>query len=142
MASKDAGKNWRSLHKEDKKAYDMAYRATHEEELKNKAKIYQQVNKEKLNLYNKTLHINKKTIVIEHYGGKCACCGETEISFLTMDHVNGGGNQHRKEIFNGNKHGNIYPWLITNGFPSDFQILCWNCNLSKAFLGQCAHKGG
>ena len=29
---------------------------------------------------------------------KCACCGEKELSFLTIDHINGKGNIHRKEM--------------------------------------------
>src|SRR3990172_11531866 len=33
------------------------------------------------------------------YGGPvCACCGETQDAFLTLDHVNGGGNAERKKI--------------------------------------------
>src|SRR5690606_39680958 len=35
---------------------------------------------------------------IMHYGGKCACCGESTYEFLCLDHSNGGGNQHRKEV--------------------------------------------
>ena len=34
--------------------------------------------------------------VMAHYGNKCACCGETAQAFLTLDHTNGGGRQHRK----------------------------------------------
>lgn len=29
---------------------------------------------------------------------KCACCGDGHIEFLTIDHINGDGNKHRKEI--------------------------------------------
>jgi hypothetical protein len=30
---------------------------------------------------------------------KCVCCGETERDFLTLDHINGGGGQHRVADF-------------------------------------------
>src|SRR5689334_23309544 len=32
--------------------------------------------------------------VIAAYGGKCACCGETEQKFLTIDHEEGTGAEH------------------------------------------------
>lgn len=76
-----------------------------------------------------------KEQVIEHYGGKCACCGESNIKFLTVDHINGGGRKHRVKVFN-----KIYHWLIKHNFPPDYQILCWNCNCGKAINhGVCPH---
>ena len=63
-------------------------------------------------------------IIINHYGGKCACCGETNIDLLTIDHMNGGGKKHLKEIGN----CNFYRWLRDNGFPTGFRVLCFNCN--------------
>lgn len=74
--------------------------------------------------------------VIQHYGGKCVCCGETKIEFLAMDHINGGGRKHRASI----KNSNMYRWIKKNGYPNDFQILCHNCNMAKGFYGQCPHK--
>lgn len=76
-----------------------------------------------------------RTLVINHYGGKCACCGEKEYRFLTIDHKNNDGAQHRKTIGK-----TLYYWLYQNGFPKEFQILCWNCNCSRHFWGKCPHK--
>ena len=81
-------------------------------------------------------HRRRRMEVIDHYGGKCACCSETELKFLGMDHVNGGGNEHRRQM----KSQNIYVWLKKNNWPDEFQVLCHNCNLSKGFYGQCPHK--
>lgn len=74
------------------------------------------------------------------YGGyECACCGETEPKFLTLDHVNNDGAQHRKEI--GNRGAGIFKWLRDNEYPTGFQILCMNCNHGKALnKGICPHK--
>jgi hypothetical protein len=72
---------------------------------------------------------------IEHYGGCCACCGETELVFLTMDHIDGGGTQHNKEI-NG---AHLAQWLFKMGFPEGFQVLCFNCNWAKSH-GGCPHQ--
>ena len=33
--------------------------------------------------------------VLDHYGRACSCCGETEPAFLTIDHVNNDGAEHR-----------------------------------------------
>lgn len=78
-----------------------------------------------------------KLLVYTKYGKKCACCGEAEFSFLTIDHIGGGGNKHRKLI--GKTSSRIYRWLRNNNFPEGFQILCANCNQSKSQNGQCAH---
>lgn len=34
---------------------------------------------------------------LQAYGGKCACCGESNVEFLAIDHINGNGNKHRAE---------------------------------------------
>lgn len=71
----------------------------------------------------------------------CACCGEKHLEFLSIDHINGGGNKHRKEMVNqGGSGGNIYWWLIKNDFPPGFQVLCHNCNMAKGFYGHCPHQ--
>jgi hypothetical protein len=74
--------------------------------------------------------------VINHYGGKCVCCGETTFEFLCMDHTYGGGTEHRKEV----PGKSIIKWLEENGYPEDFQVLCHNCNQAQAFYDVCPHK--
>ena len=66
----------------------------------------------------------------------CMCCGEKEIKFLCIDHINGGGVKHRKQI----KGGNIYLWLKKNNYPSGFRTLCHNCNSAFGFYGECPHN--
>lgn len=81
-----------------------------------------------------------RKIVLSHYGDRCECCGEKNKEFLTIDHVDGGGNIHRRKI---NRHGvKFYAWLIHNNFPDNpkLQILCWNCNLSMGIYKYCPHK--
>lgn len=78
-----------------------------------------------------------------HYGNgdpRCACCGLSNYEYLVIDHADGGGNRHRRE--NG-IHGNtIYSWLIRNGLPSGFRVLCFNCNFALGAQGSCHHEGG
>lgn len=75
------------------------------------------------------------------YGGVCQCCREARMVFLVIDHVAGGGNEHRRSISNGRMGGSyaFYRWLNTNKFPPGFQVLCHNCNFAKSH-GGCPHQ--
>lgn len=77
---------------------------------------------------------------LDHYGRRCACCGETEESFLAIDHTDGGGTQHRKA--EGITGSGIYLWLKKNGYPAGFRTLCHNCNLARGYYGCCPHEEG
>ena len=100
-------------------------------------KTHKQSRNETGRRYNKRL----KATVIGHYGGKRACpgCKETNMAFLTIDHIKGGGTRHRRNISRGN---GFYLWLIRHKFPKGFQVLCFNCNFGKwANGGICPHNG-
>lgn len=87
----------------------------------------------------KNRRIKLRKIVISHYSlgeNKCACCGENQFEFLTVDHIDGGGTKHRKQI----GRGALCEWLVSNKFPKGFQILCYNCNCTKGIYGECPHK--
>lgn len=78
---------------------------------------------------------------LDHYGGRqCTCCGETEICFLTIDHIQRDGAEHRRQT--GGKSGkNLAHWLKKNNWPDGFQILCFNCNCGRERNdGICPHK--
>ncbi len=66
--------------------------------------------------------------LLNHYSNgtcKCALCGEKRVACLSIDHINGGGNQHRKSI---RAEGTVfYWWLKKNNFPKGFRIICMNC---------------
>uniref|UniRef100_A0A6M3JZH6 Putative HNH endonuclease n=1 Tax=viral metagenome TaxID=1070528 RepID=A0A6M3JZH6_9ZZZZ len=82
--------------------------------------------------------VKLKYTVLEHYSRgepKCAVCGEKDIIVLCIDHINGHGQEHRRQI--GRTSGSaFYNWLIINGFPKGFQVLCFNCNMRKRFNNQ------
>lgn len=78
-----------------------------------------------------------KLEMIAGYGGKCACCGETEPAFLTLDHIHGGGLADRKKV--GSR--GIYKRLRDLGWPRDgYRLLCMNCNLATKFGRTCPHQ--
>lgn len=103
------------------------------------AKRYTETHREENRARSRARNLRLRNQILDHYGRRCRCCGETEEAFLALDHVNGGGNKHRREIKGG--HSSVYYWVITHNFPKDFQILCHNCNVAKGNRGLCPHQG-
>ena len=90
----------------------------------------------------KTRRIKEATFAA--YGGNvCACCGEKEPKFLTLDHVNNDGAAFRRKIAGSRQAAGhtTYRWLVRNGFPEGYQVLCMNCNHGKRMNGGvCPHQ--
>ena len=119
---KDGHKSWCMLcniiktkeYEDGRKDYHTNYRAEHKSQ-------YSKYHKDQLH--------QLKTLVITYYGnGECKCvkCGFTDLRALTIDHIDGHGNQHRKE--NHTHTGlHFYKWLINNNYPTGFRTLCCNC---------------
>lgn len=80
--------------------------------------------------------------VFEAYGGfRCACCGETEPLFLSVDHIYNDGNQMRGSGGHPKGGTSFYQWIKRHKFPPGFQILCMNCNTGKHRNGGvCPHQ--
>lgn len=74
-----------------------------------------------------------KAETISAYGGFCVCCGESELTFLTVDHIV----PKRKAMACG---APFYVKLKKHGFPKGYQILCFNCNQAKRTSSVCPHK--
>ncbi|MDA4129163.1 MAG: hypothetical protein OK457_00175 [Thaumarchaeota archaeon] len=99
----------------------------------------------KCSICRKQTNIKNRQIkleVVKEYGGKCQCpggCDVTNPDWLSMDHINGGGVAHRKEL---KVIGlDFYRWLKKHKFPKkNFRLLCYNCNLSRGHLGRCPHE--
>lgn len=81
-------------------------------------------------------HLKLKLRVMAAYGGLCACCGDTFVGRLTIDHVNNDGAVHRRTL---KSQASMYQHLVNEGFPSGFQVLCASCNLAKHITGHCPH---
>ena len=100
-------------------------------------KMHPEKNKKYLRDYYQRIRMKSLT----YYGGnppKCACCGETEIKFLTIDHIKGGANAMRKKD---SSHKSLYFWLRKHNYPSGYQVLCYNCNCGRAHNnGICPHQ--
>mgnify|MGYP001572270646 CR=1 FL=1 len=81
-----------------------------------------------------------KREALDHYGGRCVCCGEGNDAFLSFDHINNDGAQMRRSIPSTNGGVGLHYWLRRNGYPDIFQVMCFNCNYAKHHLGACPHQ--
>lgn len=101
----------------------------------------------------KRSHQKLKDEVFANYGGYvCRCCGETESGMLNIDHIDENGAEHRRALGLTMRNlinrtpklpggATFYHWLKTQGFPPGYQVLCYNCNISKHRNGGfCAHQ--
>jgi hypothetical protein len=83
----------------------------------------------------------QRATVINALGGICACCGEREFKFLTIDHVGEWGALHRRSLGRNSNTRKVLQDIINMGYPRDkFQVLCYNCNNTNAFYGGCPHN--
>ena len=90
--------------------------------------------------YQRAYQRRLKSDMVEAYGGECLCCGETESSMLTIDHIFEDGAEERRG-FMGLGSG-AYRTLKKMGYPKDrYQLLCFNCNVAKYHQGVCPHSG-
>ena len=94
--------------------------------------------RDRKNQQSRETHAKLRLEVLTYYSPRdvpeCTCCGEQTIEFLGIDHVNGGGTQHRKAIHNS------YRWIKKNNFPEGFQTLCHNCNHARGMYRYCPHQ--
>ena len=98
---------------------------------------YRRDNWESVKTYRRDRLREIRLEVLRAYGGdnpKCDCCGESIIEFLSIDHIDGGGRQHRQQI-----KKSIYIWLKQNDFPDGYRVLCHNCNMAHDLYGYCPH---
>jgi len=131
---------WRKNHPEEWNARIRKYRAKHPERTRQVAKEWYYANKEHVLVHLKIKRDNIRSEMIAAYGGKCACCGELNPRFLTLDHINGGGNTERVGL--GWSGSSIANHLKRKGWPqAGYQLLCFNCNCGRAYNnGICPHK--
>jgi hypothetical protein len=80
----------------------------------------------------------RREFIVE-YGGRCACCAEPEPLFLTLEHKQRDGKQHR--LATGNTSHGVLLDLKQKGWPKeDYELLCFNCNRASWLQGVCPHR--
>jgi hypothetical protein len=140
----------RARHREQKRSWDRShlqnrrercrrYRLRHRVQILAKRRLYYAKNRARLLDYCRSLAATLKAIVVSEYGGACSCCRESNIGFLTVEHVGGWGAEDRR--LNGHQIVRVYRRIMALGFPETFSVLCWNCNSGAYFnKGICPHQ--
>jgi hypothetical protein len=100
---------------------------------------YNRIHADKKNTINRKCYNKRRLTVLTHYSnGIAACknCGITDIRVLSIDHINGNGRAHLKQI-----GAQICDWLLRNNYPEGFQVLCMNCQFIKRHThNECNRK--
>lgn len=126
---------------EQDKARHRSYYWANRDLLLARKKKYQQENPEKLKEIRRKTTFKIKMETLTKYGGICKCCGESEVKFLAIDHINNDGAKQRRELKETKGGtGSFYYWLKRNNYPDGYQVLCHNCNMAKAFYKTCPHQ--
>lgn len=128
---------WRSWHAE-KRADDPDYFAR-------RSRAWRRANPERNRELNsasaRRQHERAKRAVVDAYGGRCTCCGEDEIHFLTVEHVTP-ESAERHRYPNGRRISGtkMLRMIAAEGFPDDITVLCFNCNCARGQYGACPHE--
>jgi hypothetical protein len=87
---------------------------------------------------NKRIRDLNTKLILEAYGTKCDCCGEANPLFLTVDHINNDGAEHRRRLKNSSR---VKAEIVRLNFPPEYRLLCYNCNSGRELNGGiCPHN--
>jgi hypothetical protein len=85
---------------------------------------------EKAKIYAETIKIKAMSVIGRV---ECTICGESNIKFLTIDHINNDGNEDRRNGFA--SHGRLYSSIKNGSYPEDslknLRVLCYNHNFGR-----------
>lgn len=106
-------------------------------------RLWKRKHKDRLRIENRNWYYRVRLEALQAYSGKfpkCACCEDSNLEFLAVDHIDGNGGKHRRELRSAGRGSNFFLWLKRNKFPKGFRILCHNCNFSIGRYGYCPHN--
>ncbi len=93
----------------------------------------------KLSLANSRRLQEWRKRVIQGYGGCCACCGETQYEFLSIDHKEYRACEEQDKFGRYLTTTELCKIIIQENFPDTYQLLCYNCNMALGIWGYCPH---
>jgi len=128
-------KEYRDNNKEKIASQKHKYYLANKDYIQARINAYIENNHERHNAWGAKSRYKLKLEVFSHYSAgqmKCYNCNETDLCVLSMDHIDGGGNNHRKQTGMGCGY-RAYQWLKQNGYPDGFQVLCMNCQFRKRY---------
>ena len=121
-------------YREQKIKSSIKYVKEHNIDKKEYLKEYYIDNQEKLLSKSKFQYLNNRNEIYYWYSNgsmKCNECGKNNIEFLSIDHIDNNGADHRRDIGIGG--GRLAQYIIKNNFPEEYQVLCNNCNYLKEY---------
>lgn len=122
---------------ECRRTYKAGWRADNPDKTRQHRRTYESKNRAKIRVYQRTYMDRLRDEVFAAYGNACACCGEDQREFLTLDHVGG-----REGAHVGATTLSVYLMVRKEGFPREpYRLLCWNCNMAHGLYGYCPHEG-
>ncbi len=119
---------------EDKIAYAKKYYQEHREESLKKTREWKRNNRERNRFLSRRSYRRARNLFIEMYGGKCICCGESIVEFLSLHHVKGQIGKKKQSA------RAAYSEASKKYSPEKFEILCHNCNQAIGYSGYCPHE--
>lgn len=127
-------KRWREKNKEKCAAANKKYRMEHKQQLLEKKRGCLSWTKG----YRAARYRDLVNEAIDAMGPNCQCCGESERSFMTFEHKYGNPEKYangiRKTLMSRLRA------LKRLGWPEcELTVLCYNCNCSVKWGGECAH---
>ena len=114
---------------------DAETREANREKIRISHREWRRANPERVREHARARAARLRQAILDAYGRECECCGEQEESFLTLDHIGGGGAEHRRE-----SGSHVYADLQRKGFPPGHRILCFNCNWAYWISEHCPHQ--
>lgn len=126
-SSRKSNKRWRETHLEQERERSRRWYKDHIEYERSRGRAKNQ---------------RIKVEVLSHYSGgipHCAICRESRLVCLSIDHIRGGGNKHKKDL---GIIVVIYQWLRGQGYPDGYQVLCMNCQFAKRIENKELRKAG
>lgn len=137
--SRHLGAVWRTQNPDAQTRYAKKYYAAHRPQRLLARKRWSEEHRTQEREADRRRRVSLRVEMLAAYGDRCACCSESTPEFLALDHIGGGGNEHRRSVTIRGGH-RTYLWLKRQGFPKDrFRLLCHNCNLSRGLYGYCPH---
>ena len=134
QAHPEKRKAYRQTRREEENARSRAHHQDHREEDNARDRAYYLANQEQEQARSRAYRSALMTEARKVLGNKCACpgCEVSEPAFLTIDHINGRpkGSSNRKTMA-------VFEARASGWDKTKFQILCWNCNMTKRDLCFC-----
>lgn len=128
---RERDRRYAEAHREEICARSRAYAAANREKIREQKRASDRRNAEKKRLREATYRKKNREVLrealLDLLGRQCVRCGFEDVRALCIDHVNGGGEQARRQATSIDSY---YRAILEAG-GAGHQILCCNCNAIK-----------